>query len=176
MEREIAKGDESEVILMKNLWAPWRMEYILSDQKGGNCIFCPGSDRGQDDERLILHVGTLSTVMMNRFPYNNGHLLVAPIQHVSGLDQLSDEESLDLLSTVRRSIDILKSILKPEGFNVGLNLGNVAGAGMEDHMHFHIVPRWNGDTNYMTVLGEVRVIPEHIKQTYGKLRTEFDKL
>ena len=152
------------------------MEYILSDQKGGSCIFCPGSDRGQDDERLILHVGTLSTVMMNRFPYNNGHLLVAPIQHVPGLEQLSDEESLDLLSTVRRSIDILKKMMGPEGFNVGLNLGNVAGAGMEDHMHFHIVPRWNGDTNYMTVLGEVRVIPEHIKETYGKLRTEFDKL
>jgi ATP adenylyltransferase len=173
---EIAGGDESEVILMKNLWAPWRMEYILSDQKGGSCIFCPGSDRGVDEELLILYVGTLSMVMMNRFPYNNGHLLVAPIQHVPGLDQLSDEESLDLLSTVGRSINVLKSIMNPEGFNVGLNLGHVAGAGMEEHMHFHIVPRWNGDTNYMTVLGDVRVIPEHIKETYGKLKPEFDKL
>ncbi len=176
MESEIAGGDESEVILMKNLWAPWRMAYILSDQKGGSCIFCPGNDRDQDEARLILYVGSLSTVMMNRFPYNNGHLLVAPIQHVHGLDQLSDEESLDLLLMVRRSIDILKNIMDPEGFNVGLNLGRVAGAGMENHMHFHIVPRWNGDTNYMTVLGEVRVIPEHIKETYKKLRTEFDKL
>ena len=176
MESGITGGDESEVILMKNLWAPWRMEYILSDQKGGSCIFCPGSDRGQDEERLILYVGSLSIVMMNRFPYNNGHLLLAPIQHVPGLDQLSDEEILDLLGMVRRSIDILKSIMNPEGFNVGLNLGQVAGAGMEDHMHFHIVPRWNGDTNYMTVLGEVRVIPEHIKETYKKLRTEFDRL
>jgi ATP adenylyltransferase len=173
---EIPEADESEVIVMKNLWAPWRMDYILSDQEGQSCIFCPVSDRGQDNERLILYVGALSTVMMNRFPYNNGHLLVAPVQHVSGLDQLSDEESLALLGMVRRSIDVLKEMMKPEGFNVGLNLGNVAGAGMEDHMHFHIVPRWNGDTNYMTVLGEVRVIPEHIKETYRKLRTEFDKL
>ena len=176
MEWEIARGDESEVILMKNLWAPWRMEYILSDQKGGNCIFCPGSERGEDEERLILYVGSLTTVMMNRFPYNNGHLLVAPIQHVPGLDQLSDEESLDLLLMVRKSIDILRNTMNPEGFNVGLNLGQVAGAGMEEHMHFHIVPRWNGDTNYMTVFGEVRVIPEHIKETYKKLRNAFDKL
>jgi len=176
VEWDIASGDEREVILMKNLWAPWRMEYILSDQKGGSCIFCPGSERGEDEERLILYVGSLTAVMMNRFPYNNGHLLVAPIQHVPGLDQLSDEESLDLLLVVRKSIDILKNIMNPEGFNVGLNLGRVAGAGMEEHMHFHIVPRWNGDTNYMTVFGEVRVIPEHIKETYKKLRTEFDKV
>ena len=176
MEWDIARGDESEVILMKNLWAPWRMEYILSDQKGGSCIFCPGSERGEDEERLILYVGSLTAVMMNRFPYNNGHLLVAPIQHVPGLDQLSDEESLDLLLMVRKSIDILRNTMNPEGFNVGLNLGRVAGAGMEEHMHFHIVPRWNGDTNYMTVFGEVRVIPEHIKETYKKLRNAFDKL
>ncbi len=176
MDRDIASGDESEVILMKNLWAPWRMEYILSDQKGGSCIFCPGTERGEDEERLILYVGSLTAVMMNRFPYNNGHLLVAPIQHVPGLDQLSDEESLDLLLMVRKSIDILRNIMNPEGFNVGLNLGRVAGAGMEEHMHFHIVPRWNGDTNYMTVFGEVRVIPEHIKETYKKLRNAFDKL
>jgi ATP adenylyltransferase len=176
VEEDIAGVDEGEVILMKVLWAPWRMEYILSDQKGGNCIFCPGSDRGQDEERLILYVGSLTTVIMNRYPYNNGHLLVAPIQHVPALDQLSDKENLDLLLMVRKSIDILKKIVNPEGFNVGLNLGRVAGAGMEDHLHFHIVPRWNGDTNYMTVLGEVRVIPEHIKETYKKLRTEFDNL
>lgn len=176
MEREIGGGDESEVVLMKNLWAPWRMEYILSDQKEGRCIFCPGGDRGEDEERLILYVGSLSTVMMNRFPYNNGHLLVAPIQHVPGLDQLSDEESLDLFLMVRKSIDILTNIMNPEGFNVGLNLGRVAGAGMEEHMHFHIVPRWNGDTNYMTVFGEVRVIPEHIKETYKKLRNAFEML
>lgn len=161
---------------MKVLWAPWRMEYILSEEKGESCIFCPGDDRAQDEERLMLYVGSLSMVMMNRFPYNNGHLLVAPIKHVKGLEDLSHEETLDILLMVRRSINILKETMNPEGFNVGLNLGRVAGAGMEEHMHFHIVPRWNGDNNYMTVVGEVRVIPEHINETYGRLRPYFEKL
>ena len=115
-------------------------------------------------------------VIMNRYPYNNGHLLVAPVRHVSGLEFLSDGETLELLQMVRRSIDILKEIMSPEGFNVGLNLGRVAGAGLEEHLHFHIVPRWTGDTNFMTVHGEVRVIPEHLKETYKKLRPRFDKL
>jgi ATP adenylyltransferase len=163
----------SEVVSMKRLWAPWRMEYILSDQDKGDCIFCPGDDRGQDEERLILHVGSQVMVVMNRFPYNNGHLLVAPIRHVSGLEHLSDEESLHVLLTVRRSIEVLRKVMGPDGFNVGLNLGRVAGAGMEEHMHFHIVPRWNGDTNYMTVFGDVRVVPEHLKETYRKLRPMF---
>jgi len=113
---------------------------------------------------------------MNRFPYINGHLLVAPIRHVSGLDQLTDEESLALILTVRRSIEIMKQVMKAEGFNVGLNLGRVAGAGVEEHLHVHIVPRWNGDTNYITVFGEVRVIPEHIEETYRSLRPHFRRL
>lgn len=159
---------------MKVLWAPWRMTYILSDRKEEGCIFCPGDDRTRDEERLILYVGTRTMVLMNRYPYNNGHLLVAPVRHVSELAGLSNDETLDVLLTVRRSIDALKAIMNPEGFNVGLNLGRVAGAGMEDHMHFHIVPRWNGDTNYMTVFGEVRVIPEHIRETYRQLRPKFE--
>ena len=158
---------------MKVLWAPWRMAYILSDRKDQNCIFCPGEDRSQDAERLILFSGEQSLVMMNRFPYNNGHLLVAPVRHVAGLEELGSEEILDLLLTVRKSIGILKKAMKPEGFNVGLNLGHVAGAGIEEHIHFHIVPRWNGDTNYMTVLDDVRVIPEHIQKTYEKLLPGF---
>ncbi len=158
---------------MKALWAPWRMEYILSEQKEGECIFCPGDERKRDAARLILYVGTLTMVMMNRFPYTNGHLLVAPVRHVPDLESLSQEETLDLLVIVRRSIAVLKRVMNPEGYNVGLNLGRVAGAGVEEHLHFHIVPRWNGDTNYMSVLGEVRVIPEHIKETYHKLLPHF---
>ncbi len=154
-------------------WAPWRMEYILSDQENVDCIFCPGEDRTKDEGRLILFVGSLTMVMMNRYPYNNGHLLVAPVRHVSGLEFLSPEEMLDVLSMVNRSIGVLKDVMSPEGFNVGLNLGKVAGAGVEEHMHFHIVPRWGGDTNYMTVLGEVRVIPEHIEETYHKLLPHY---
>ncbi|MDD5205888.1 MAG: HIT domain-containing protein [Desulfobacterales bacterium] len=157
---------------MKVLWAPWRMGYILSD-KDQDCIFCPGEDRSKDAERLILFSGGQSLVMMNRFPYNNGHLLVAPVRHVAGLEELGSEEILDLLLTVRKSIGVLKKAMKPEGFNVGLNLGHVAGAGIEEHIHFHIVPRWNGDTNYMTILDDVRVIPEHIQRTYEKLLPGF---
>lgn len=159
---------------MSVLWAPWRMEYILSEAKGGGCILCPGEDRERDAERLILHVGPRSLVMMNRYPYNNGHLLVAPRRHVPDLEGLSPEEMLDLLGSVRTSIGALRRLMKPEGFNVGLNLGRVAGAGVEAHLHFHIVPRWSGDTNFMTVLGEVRVIPEHIRETYGKLAPYFE--
>jgi len=158
---------------MKALWAPWRMEYILSEKETGECIFCPGDNRGQDQMRLILYVGSLSLVIMNRFPYINGHLLVAPLRHVPDLESLTEKETLDLMLMVRRSIGVLKKVMRPEGFNVGLNLGRVAGAGVEDHLHFHIVPRWNGDTNYMSVLGEVRVIPEHIMETYAKLLPYF---
>jgi len=159
---------------MKVLWAPWRMGYVLSNQNDNGCVFCPGKNRQNDEKRLILWLGPLTLVMMNKFPYNNGHLLVAPVRHVPGLGHLSDEEALDLLLTVRKSIELLKENMNPEGFNVGLNLGHVAGAGMEDHMHFHIVPRWKGDTNYMTVLGDVRVIPEHIRETYRKLLPVFN--
>ena len=161
---------------MRVLWAPWRMDYILSDKEKRGCIFCPGEDREQDQERLILYVGSMTMVMMNKFPYINGHLLVAPVRHLPGLDKLSDRENLDLLLMVQRSIDILKKVMHAEGFNVGLNLGKVAGAGVEEHLHFHIVPRWNGDTNYMTVFGEVRIIPEHIVETYRKLKPYFKEL
>lgn len=149
------------------------MEYVISDQKEGACIFCPGEDRRQDAAKLILDVGSLTMVMMNRFPYVNGHLLVAPVRHVADMDSLTDKEMLDLISVVRRSIGILKDVMSAEGFNVGLNLGRVAGAGVESHLHFHIVPRWNGDTNFMTVFGELRVIPEHIVETYQKLLPHF---
>jgi len=110
---------------------------------------------------------------MNRFPYVNGHLLVAPVKHAANMDALTDKEMLDLISVVRRSVGILKTVMRAEGFNVGLNLGRVAGAGVESHLHFHIVPRWNGDTNFMTVFGEIRVIPEHIVETYQKLLPHF---
>jgi ATP adenylyltransferase len=158
---------------MKVLWAPWRMGYILSNDKDNGCIFCPGKDRSKDEERLILHVGLRSMVMMNRYPYNNGHLLVAPVKHAGGLEQLNNKEGLDLLLMVRKTVEILKEVMNPEGFNVGLNLGRVAGAGMEEHMHFHIVPRWKGDTNFMTILDDVRVIPEHIRDTYRKLLPHY---
>lgn len=160
---------------MKPLWAPWRMKYILSGKEPA-CIFCPGEDRSRDAERLILFVGERSLAMMNRFPYNNGHLLVAPLRHVSGLDLLDESELQDLLVMVRKSVEVLKRAMNPEGFNVGLNLGRVAGAGVEEHLHFHVVPRWSGDTNFMTILDDVRVIPEHLQRTYEKLSADFQTI
>ena len=160
---------------MDNLWAPWRMTYILDEDKPGGCIFCLATD-GKGADGLVLGVGKLSLVMMNKYPYNNGHLLVAPKRHLPSLDGLEPEELHDLLATVRLSIDALKQVMNPEGFNVGLNLGRVAGAGMEEHMHFHIVPRWSGDTNFMTVLADVRSIPEHIRATHQKLSPYFADL
>ena len=157
---------------MQTLWAPWRMEYILSE-KEKECIFCLAlSDEGS----LALYKGSLSMVMMNKYPYINGHLLVAPNRHIAGLDDLTLEEMADLLSTVKNAIEILKKVMKPDGFNVGLNLGVVAGAGVEQHLHFHIVPRWHGDTNAMTVFAEVRVIPEHLEATYRNLKPHFEAL
>ncbi|MBW1915488.1 MAG: HIT domain-containing protein [Deltaproteobacteria bacterium] len=160
---------------MKHLWAPWRMQYILSDGKPDGCIFCPGDSRDNDEDRLILHLGPYSMVMMNKYPYNSGHLLVLPNNHVQELDQLSDEQIIDLTLTVKKTINIMKQIMSPEGFNVGLNIGKAAGAGIEEHLHFHIVPRWNGDVNFMTILGEVRVVPEHLKTTYKNFRPYFEK-
>jgi ATP adenylyltransferase len=158
---------------MKVVWAPWRMEYVGSDQAREGCIFCPGDDRTQDEKKLILYRGEWSIVLMNRFPYTNGHLLIAPLRHISSFDSLSPDEKLDLVNMVERSVSVLKEVMDPAGFNIGMNLGRVAGAGVEDHMHFHIVPRWSGDTNYMTVFGEVRIIPEHIRATYEKLLPFF---
>ncbi|MFO8163616.1 MAG: HIT family protein [Thermodesulfobacteriota bacterium] len=159
--------------MMKVIWAPWRMEYVTSEINEQECIFCPGEDRSKDEERFILSIDGLSVILLNKFPYINGHLLIAPKRHVSTLDVLSTKEKVDLITKVEKSIDVLRKLLHPEGFNVGLNLGKIAGAGVEDHLHFHVVPRWTGDTNYMTVFGEVRVVPEHIQKTYQKLLPFF---
>ncbi len=157
---------------METLWAPWRIDYILGE-KEKTCIFCTAM-KDQDD--LTLYKGEVTLVLMNKYPYINGHLLVAPVRHVSGLDELDNDEKLDLLVTVDKSVAILKKTMSPDGFNIGINLGKVAGAGIEEHLHFHIVPRWFGDTNALTVFAEVRVIPEHIEATYGNLKPHFDKL
>ncbi len=165
---------------MKNLWAPWRMAYVTgSDKKptGDQCIFCVDqSQTGPDKERLILHVGRLSMVIMNRYPYSNGHLLVAPRRHQGGLSDLSQDEMGDILGLVSRSVEILGREMSPDGFNVGLNLGEAAGAGLEDHLHFHIVPRWTGDTNFMPVFADVRVIPEHLEALFDRLADRFSDI
>ena len=148
------------------------MDYILAD-KNDECVFCDALSKNDD---LTLFKGNATMVMMNKFPYINGHLLAAPVRHLSALEQLSRHEMGELLVTVERSVDILKRVMRPDGFNVGLNLGKVAGAGVEEHLHFHIVPRWFGDTNALTVFAEVRVIPEHLKTTHDNLKPHFDNL
>jgi ATP adenylyltransferase len=151
------------------------MDYILGKEKDQGCIFCPAG--GEDlVERLVLFNGRLSRIMMNKYPYVNGHLLIFPLRHTSGLDDLTPEENLDLMNKLRLSIAILKKVMHPDGFNVGINLGIVAGAGVEDHLHFHVVPRWNGDTNFIPVFADVRVIPEHFRQTYERLAPHFQAI
>ena len=135
---------------MKTMWAPWRIEYILSEKEDG-CVFCRSLS---DPEGLLLYRGRRTLVVMNKFPYINGHLLVAPLRHVASLAELEQEEMGLLLSTVEQSVAVLKRVMRPEGFNVGLNLGRVAGAGIEEHLHFHIVPRWLGDTNALAVFAD----------------------
>jgi ATP adenylyltransferase len=160
---------------MKVLWAPWRMSYILSDKNQG-CIFCemPKQRKNRDRDNLILYRSSHNFVIMNRYPYNNGHLMVVPYLHTPSLDGLTDEALLDFMKVTQHSINSLQKVLMPEGFNMGINIGKIAGAGMEDHIHLHMVPRWAGDTSFMTVLDEVRVIPEHIMDTYDKLFAVFN--
>ena len=160
---------------MEHLWAPWRMDYILSDRKGQKCIFCPIEGQA-DEERLIVHQTAFSMVMLNRYPYSYAHLMVAPVSHVHEVSKLNPEEMTDIFKIVGQSIDILKEVCHPDGFNVGMNLGHVAGAGILYHLHFHIIPRWQGDMNFMPSLADVRIIPEHLSQTYKRLRPHFQKL
>ena len=156
---------------MKSLWAPWRFTYI----KGGKppeCIFCLGPP-SQDRRRHILYRGRSSYVIMNAFPYSNGHLMVAPYRHLKNLDGFSQSVLGELLTTARLAMDVLGRTYAPEGFNVGLNLGKVAGAGIEEHLHLHIVPRWSGDTNFMSSVADVRVIPEGLDHAYQSLLPLF---
>ena len=158
---------------MKVLWAPWRMEYILSEGEEG-CFICDLVKAEPSEENLLLYRNQHAVVLMNKYPYNNGHILVAPIAHTADLSDLTDAEYRDTMELFRFSLKALENHMQPEGFNAGLNLGKTAGAGLEEHLHFHIVPRWHGDTNFMPVIGDLRVIPEAIRETYSYLRPLFE--
>jgi ATP adenylyltransferase len=157
---------------MDQLWAPWRLAYITRDappQAGDECFICRGLAEAEDRKNLVVLRTNLSAVLLNKFPYNNGHLLIAPKAHKGRLDELSADEALDLQQTLARMVQLLERAMRPEGFNVGLNLGKVAGAGLVGHLHWHVVPRWNGDTNFMPVLGDVRVIAQSLDALYDLL-------
>jgi ATP adenylyltransferase len=160
---------------MERLWAPWRLAYVTSASgEPPACIFCNTSDPGRAD--LIVARGRLSFVILNLYPYNNGHLMVVPNRHVPSLAAMSVEELDELIRFTRRSEMVLTEAYAPQGINVGINLGRPAGAGVADHLHVHLVPRWNGDTNFMTVVGNVRVVPEALDATKAKLEPIFERL
>ena len=159
---------------MQVLWAPWRMAYV-ADKAARGCIFCIALE-GDRRERLLLGTTAASLVILNRFPYQNGHLMVAPRRHTASLTALPEAEHRDLAETLRRSIDTVAATFHPDGFNLGMNLGAAAGAGVVDHLHWHIVPRWAGDTNFMAAVAEVRVMSQHLLETYDRLRVAFDWL
>ena len=161
---------------MKQLWAPWRMVYIDQGSKESSCIFCDKFSAGDSREALVLVRTRHSLVMLNKYPYNNGHVLIAPQRHEKRLSGLSAEEYGDLNEALRGSVDIVREVLQPGGINLGMNLGKCAGAGIEDHLHWHIVPRWEGDTNFMPVVGETRVMPQHLLDSYDRLQAHFQRL
>ncbi len=161
---------------MERLFAPWRLEYIKGKREKG-CIFCKRpAVKNKLRENLILFIGKRAFVIMNRYPYTSGHLLVCPLRHTSAFESLTAEENLEMSRLLQASLRILKKVYRPEGFNLGLNLGEAAGAGIREHLHWHIVPRWYGDTNFLPVLSDIRSIPEHLLEGYDQLRPEFDRL
>ena len=157
---------------MEQIWAPWRIEYIQMEKPSG-CILCEKPAQDMDAQNYILYRGSQNFVIMNCYPYNPGHLMVAPYRHVAGLDELSLAELHEHFEIVSRSTKLLREVFSPQGFNIGINMGKVAGAGIDEHVHTHIVPRWQGDTNFMPVISNMRVVPEAVAETYAKLKDKF---
>ncbi|MCX7706647.1 MAG: HIT domain-containing protein [Anaerolineae bacterium] len=160
---------------MKHLFTPWRMEYILKAKQPG-CVFCAMLEEKDDAASLIVRRGERSFLVLNKYPYNNGHFMVVPYRHVDTLEELEPEELAEMMSLTTLGMRALRHTLRPEGFNFGANVGEVAGAGVKDHVHMHVVPRWSGDTNYMSVLSETRVIPQSLADTYKQLKEALDAL
>jgi len=160
---------------MQQMWTPWRMAYIRREKRPG-CIFCEMLGAEDDRGQLILHRSELSFLVLNKFPYNNGHLMAVPYRHVDTLEALTAEEAVDMMALVSLGIRALRRSTNPEGFNIGVNIGKIAGAGVIDHVHTHVVPRWGGDTNFMPVLADVRLIPQDLNETYRELKAAVEEL
>lgn len=161
---------------MDRLWSPWRAKYIASgvDAQASQCVFCEiGRNEANDEENFVVFRGELSFVVLNLFPYITGHLLVVPYAHIGEFDTAPKEVTDEMMDLTKRSQTALRAVYKPAGYNVGMNLGASAGAGIVDHIHLHILPRWSGDTNFMTTVGETRVLPEDLQTTYSRLRLQF---
>ncbi len=162
---------------MENLWAPWRMAFIApKTPHSPGCIFCTQPAEHRDVENHILYRGAHCFMMLNLYPYNNGHLMIAPYQHVETIEKLDAETLAELMAQAQLALRTLRLVMDPHGFNMGINEGKVAGAGFDEHMHFHIVPRWQGDTNFMPVIADIKVIPEHLDVVYAKLKEAIEHL
>ena len=160
--------------MTKQLWAPWRLEYVQAADEQDGCVFCL-AQAGDDEESLVVHRGQRAFVLLNKFPYASGHLMVAPFRHVGDFGELEDQEALEIHRLASRGIGALAETFTPQGYNLGWNLGRIAGAGVVDHVHLHLVPRWAGDTNFMPVLADVKVLPEHLVETRGKLAAAWPR-
>ncbi len=161
----------------KNLWTPWRMEHVLGQTTTTmGCLFEPPGNDTSNETHLLLYRDCSCLVLLNRFPYANGHLLIAPVRHIADITELTEQENHAVMVMLQQSCSILRRHLKPDGLNIGLNLGEVAGAGIADHLHFHVVPRWEGDHNFMTVTADIRTIPQHIHTTFLILEPDFQRL
>lgn len=158
---------------MQQIWSPWRINYVRGRKPDG-CVFCMAPDIEDEDENLILFRGKHSYVMMNRYPYTNGHLLVIPYEHIAMLTDVPCDAQIEMLQQVNVCLEVLREVMQPHGFNVGLNLGATAGAGIQDHMHFHIVPRWTGDTSFMAVISDTNIIIEGLRDCFDELKPAFD--
>jgi ATP adenylyltransferase len=161
--------------MAERLWAPWRLSYIESASAPGGCIFVDLPAQENDRDNLILHRGETAFVMLNAFPYTNGHLMIAPYRHTADLEELEANELLEINQLLVRCVRWITKAYRPQGYNIGVNLGEAAGAGIPDHVHWHIVPRWTGDTNFMTTVGEVRVLPQSLSESYDRLRAVVEE-
>ncbi|MCB0417764.1 MAG: HIT domain-containing protein [Bdellovibrionales bacterium] len=159
----------------KVLWAPWRMEYLRPEEKGEECIFCALPGQKDPREALIVDKGELVYTVLNKYPYNSGHLMIIPLEHKPSLSELSPKVHHALIDAAAVAMDVVQRALKPEGFNLGLNQGRAAGAGIPEHLHLHIVPRWSGDTNFMPVISETKSLPQHLMATYDAIKENFQK-
>lgn len=165
---------------MKQLWAPWRSKYIQSftednEMPKSDCFFCDAAKSNEDEKHLVVHKGEYVFVILNRYPYNTGHIMVTPLRHCHEFDKLSKEEAEELMLLLQISTKVLNIVYKPDGINIGANLGESAGAGVPGHLHFHLLPRWRGDTNFLPVIAETKVISESLEETWQKLSKEFLK-